>query len=134
MYTAKPVVSMDANVTSGYPYTTFYTSGAGSWAQPGDGGFGLPMPYAFTKYVNTDLTRGIGYGGFAIATVTSKEFVVDFYSQPSMMNWAYRVVTRKGGMPRFIPSPFLMQNDVLMNASNPTSVYSVAFRKLLNQQ
>lgn len=134
MYTASPVVSMDANVTSGYPYTTFYTSGAGSWAQPQDGGFGLPMPYAFTKYVNTDLTRGIGYGGFAIVTVTKRAFVVDFYSQPSMTNWAYRVYTRRGGVPRFIPSPFLMQNDVLMNASNPTSVYSVGFRKLLNQQ
>lgn len=67
-------------ITSGYPYTGFHTSGAGSWAQAGDGGYGLPQQYSFSKYTNTDLDRGVARGGFLIVTVQDCNFTVEYYS------------------------------------------------------
>jgi hypothetical protein len=70
----------NTTVLHGYPYTGFHTSGAGSWAQAGDGGYGLPMQYSFSKYTNVDLGRGVARGGFLIVTVDKCTFQVEYYS------------------------------------------------------
>lgn len=52
-YLAQPTTEADGTViTNGYPKTGFYTHGAGSWSQAGDGGYGLPSQYSFSKYTN----------------------------------------------------------------------------------
>lgn len=70
----------NTTIVQGYPYTGFHTSGAGSLAQAGDGGYGLPMQYSFSKYTNVDLDRGVAGGGFLIVTVDKCTFQVEYYS------------------------------------------------------
>ena len=51
-YLDMPAVEQGANLSTGFPATSFYTSGAGGYTQGGEGGFGLPSQFSWSKYTN----------------------------------------------------------------------------------
>ena len=91
--------------------------------QAGDGGHGLPFPFAWTKWTNADLVKGIAYSGFAIATVDHEKFVVDYYTVQNGQSVPLRVTTYKGQAPMVQFAP-----DGLKTVKLPNTVRAQAVR------